>query len=327
MVEAPLPRTGVVAIGRNEGERLKRCLASLRDSAYPVVYVDSASTDGSPEVAAALGAKVHALDLSRPFTAARARAEGLAVLEDDNPALDHVFFVDGDCEVEPGFLAAATTFLDAEPAFAVVCGRRRERFPEASRYNRLMDREWDTPVGEAAACGGDALFRLAAYHRAGGYDPAMVAHEEPELCARIRATGAKIARLDIPMTVHDADIRTLSAYLRRAMRGGHGYVQALARAAPGQGANERALVRRALQWPVLTVIAGLAALAWPPALLALLFLMVATVARDAWRLNPRSPRWRDAGLRFLVKWAEFLGVARWARDRSLGRRSGALLYK
>ena len=39
---------GIVAIGRNEGDRLRRCLQTL-DLGVPVVYVDSASTDGSLE--------------------------------------------------------------------------------------------------------------------------------------------------------------------------------------------------------------------------------------------------------------------------------------
>jgi hypothetical protein len=41
-------RYGAVAIGRNEGQRLVRCLKSLSD-ADAVVYVDSGSTDNSAE--------------------------------------------------------------------------------------------------------------------------------------------------------------------------------------------------------------------------------------------------------------------------------------
>jgi glycosyltransferase involved in cell wall biosynthesis len=37
----------VVAIGRNEGDRLKACLRSVVDVAALVVYVDSGSTDDS----------------------------------------------------------------------------------------------------------------------------------------------------------------------------------------------------------------------------------------------------------------------------------------
>ena len=64
---------GVVAIGRNEGERLKRCLESVTGRAAALVYVDSGSTDGSADMARGRGVEVVALDLSVPFTAARAR--------------------------------------------------------------------------------------------------------------------------------------------------------------------------------------------------------------------------------------------------------------
>ncbi|WP_230206796.1 glycosyltransferase family A protein [Novosphingobium sp. Gsoil 351] len=148
------PRTGVVVIGRNEGDRLKRCLLSLQGSGCPIVYVDSDSNDGSRETATMFGARTVRLDMSSPFTAARARAEGFATLEISHPDLETVFFVDGDCEVEHGFLATAERFLADHTDFAVVSGRRRERFPEASRYNRVIDGEWDTPVGKATACGG-----------------------------------------------------------------------------------------------------------------------------------------------------------------------------
>jgi glycosyltransferase involved in cell wall biosynthesis len=67
---------GVVAIGRNEGERLRRCLASVLGRGAPVVYVDSQSTDGSTSLARSMGADVVELDMSLPFSAARARNEG-----------------------------------------------------------------------------------------------------------------------------------------------------------------------------------------------------------------------------------------------------------
>ncbi|MEX0301515.1 MAG: glycosyltransferase family 2 protein, partial [Leisingera sp.] len=150
------PDIGAVVIGRNEGERLVRCLRSLQGQVQQLVYVDSGSTDGSPEAARALGAEVVDLDLSQPFTAARARNAGLAALDE---GLEYVQFVDGDCETDPDWISTAAGFLQSRPQVAVACGRRRERFPEASVYNRLCDAEWDTPAGEAKACGGDALMR------------------------------------------------------------------------------------------------------------------------------------------------------------------------
>jgi glycosyltransferase involved in cell wall biosynthesis len=146
-----LARVGVVAIGRNEGDRLRQCLESLDPAARPTVYVDSGSADGSPDLARSLGAEVVDLDLSVPFTAARARNAGLERLLAVAPGIEYVQFVDGDCEVDAGWLPVATAALDNDPKVTVVCGRRRERFPEATVYNRLCDLEWDTPV--TRSCG------------------------------------------------------------------------------------------------------------------------------------------------------------------------------
>lgn len=132
---------GVVVIGRNEGLRLERCLASLGGAAQKVIYVDSGSTDGSVQMARRLGVEVVELDMSIPFTAARARNEGFACVQRLLPAMRYVQFVDGDCEVVGGWLPRAQAFLDAQPEVAVVCGRRRERFPQRSIYNLLCDLE------------------------------------------------------------------------------------------------------------------------------------------------------------------------------------------
>ena len=175
-----------IVIGRNEGARLVACLDALAHVS-PVIYVDSGSTDGSVAAAQARGAQVVQLDMSQPFTAARARNAGLAVLPDGT---ELVQFLDGDCVVQPGWLAQAQAFLAGHAQVAVVCGRRREMHPEASVYNRLIDAEWDTPVGKAKACGGDALMRLAPLRAVGGYRDDLIAGEEPELCVRLRQGGS-----------------------------------------------------------------------------------------------------------------------------------------
>lgn len=216
---------GVVAIGRNEGDRLRQCLSSVMGRAAQVVYVDSGSTDGSVDLARSLGAEVVALDLSIPFTAARARNAGFACLLELLPQAEFVQFVDGDCEVVSGWLEHAVEALREHPDWAVVCGRRRERFPDATLYNRLCDMEWNTPVGEAKACGGDALMRVAAVQQVGGYNPALIAGEEPELCVRLRQQGWRIYRLDAEMTLHDANMTRFSQWWKRTKRAGHAYAE------------------------------------------------------------------------------------------------------
>ncbi len=221
-------RVGVVAIGRNEGDRLRRCLESLAELGLRIVYVDSNSTDGSPELARKRGVHVVDLDLSRVFTAARARNEGFDALLELDPQLEFVFFVDGDCEVEPNFLERAIACMDNRRDLAVVCGRRKERFPEASVYNLLADMEWNTPLGEADACGGDAIFRASVFKEENGYDAALISGEEPELCLRLRRRGFKILRADLAMTIHDAAMTRFSQWWNRALRTGHAAYERLA---------------------------------------------------------------------------------------------------
>ncbi|MBL1174257.1 glycosyltransferase family 2 protein [Pantanalinema sp. GBBB05] len=220
-----MSRVGLVAIGRNEGERLRQCLKSVVGKVNPIVYVDSGSTDDSVVMARSLGVIVVELDLSIPFTAARARNTGLQYLQDHYPELEYVQFIDGDCEVAEGWLDQAQQVLNAQPEVVVVCGRRREQHPQASIYNRLCDIEWDTPIGEAKACGGDAMMRVAALRQVGGYNPTLIAGEEPELCVRLRQQGGKILRIDAEMTRHDARITRFSQWWKRTLRSGHAYAE------------------------------------------------------------------------------------------------------
>ena len=196
---------GVVVIGRNEGARLERCLASVNPGVHRTVYVDSGSTDGSVAVAESAGATVVRLDLSRPFTAARARNAGLEALVRQQPGLVFVQFIDGDCELAAGWLETARAFLDSHEQVGVVCGRRRERHPERSVYNRLCDLEWDTPVGETPNAAATSWSASRPSCEVGGFRPDLIAGEEPELCVRLRGKLADPAnrRRDDPARRRD----------------------------------------------------------------------------------------------------------------------------
>jgi len=220
-----LKQIGLVAIGRNEGQRLRACLVSALGKVARVVYVDSGSTDGSLELARSIGVEAVELDLSIPFTAARARNVGFSRLLELSPDIEFVQFVDGDCEVVEGWIDRAHRELTASPDVAAVCGRRREKYPEATIYNQLCDIEWDTPVGETKACGGDSMMRAAAFQQVEGFNPALIAGEEPELCLRLRQKGWKILRLDAEMTLHDAQMTSFPQWWKRAQRAGHAYAE------------------------------------------------------------------------------------------------------
>jgi GT2 family glycosyltransferase len=320
---------GVVVIGRNEGERLGACLASVRSQAGAIVYVDSGSTDGSVKLAGELGAEVVILDLRRPFTAARARNAGFAELRVRWPAIRWVQFVDGDCEVVAGWLAHACAFLASHSEVAAVCGRRRERYPERSVYNQLCDLEWDTPAGEARACGGDVMLRADVLGQVGGYREDLIAGEEPELCVRLRAAGWKVWRMPAEMTLHDAAMTHFSQWWWRSVRAGHAFAQGahLHGAAP-----ERHWVRetrRACVWGLALPVGIMAAAsAFGPWAMLLLTAYPLQVARLALRF-PGVLRVRALRAVFLVlgKFPEAIGFLRFHGQRLTGRAAPLIEYK
>lgn len=266
---------GVVTIGRNEGERLVRCLKSLiaqLPKDMPIVYVDSGSTDASVAAAESLGVHAISLDMSIPFTMARGRNTGFNYLIEHFKDIEYVQFIDGDCELIEGWLDQAIETLDSDEKLAVVCGRRRERFADASVYNRLADMEWNTPVGEAKACGGDALMRVSAIREVNGYNRELICGEEPEMCIRLRQRGWRIQRIDSNMTLHDAAMMKFSQWWKRSLRGGW----AVAEGATMHGAPpERYMVRENRSGWIWGLIVPLVALglAWYTSGLSLLFLV------------------------------------------------------
>lgn len=324
---------GVVAIGRNEGERLRRCLDSLAGRGVTIVYVDSKSEDDSVAFARSRGAEVVELDLTRPFTAARARNEGFERLGEIDPEVRYVQFVDGDCEVAAGWLETARRILDERPEVAVVCGRRRERSPESSLYNHLADLEWDGPIGEAKACGGDALMRVEAVRQVGGYNPSIIAAEDDEVCLRMRQLGWKVLRIDAEMTLHDMAMTRFSQWWRRAVRAGHAYTEGYAMYG---GPPERHFVREVrsiVVWAYLVPLLALA-LAWPTRGLSLLLLagyplLCAKTFRYYWQMRGWKPR--DAAVyscfAVLAKFPQAVGQFKYLRRRLSSGQVRIIEYK
>ena len=304
---------GFVVIGRNEGRRLEQCLRSVLALSPRVVYADSASTDGSVELAGSLGAVVVVLPQDGKLNAARGRNAGYAKLKESFPDCTAVQFLDGDCILQPGWIQESARFLDDRPQVAVVCGRRFEAHPDASIYNALCDEEWNTPVGQATECGGDALVRCEAFEQVGGFSSGLLAGEEPEMSARMRDAGWQIWRIDAPMTEHDARILTLAQWWRRTQRGGFGYAQvwqatkSLPQRLYGRQLRSAALWAAAL--PLAVLVIAIAA-RQPLILTAIPIAYALQLARIAAR--SRGPaRWTRAALILLAKVPETIGAARY----------------
>jgi len=317
-------RLGIVVIGRNEGERLRISLQSAVREGVPLVYVDSGSGDGSPALATSMGADVVEVDPQQGFSAARARNEGFDRLMQRDPAPEYVQFVDGDSELVEGWKETGIAALDGSPDVVIVCGRVRERHPEASRYNRLCGLEWEKTPGEIPSCGGIFMARSRAFKAVGGFRPDVVAAEEDELCFRLREKGGKILHVAADMVRHDAAMLRFSQWWTRAQRAGHAYAQG---AALHGSSPERHFVRdcrRLWFWGFLIPLLAVAP-AWPSrgislALLALYPLQILRIYRSG-----RGRAWSASDSRLyslfavLSKFPGLLGLLQYRLRRWFGK--------
>lgn len=319
---------GFVAIGRNEGERLKRCLTALVKQSNRVCYVDSGSTDDSVAFARSLDAHVIALSADEPFTAARARNAGFEALIQEWPDTEYIMFIDGDCELAERFPGAALGAFAENTDLGIVTGRCRELYPEKTIYNRLCDMEWNGPLGDIEACGGIFMTRADAFKKAGGFDWTVIAAEDDEFCIRVREQGFRIVRIDEDMCFHDADMHRFGQWWRRAVRAGYAYAQ-VGEMHPGYFAGPR---RRAWAWG-LALPAAILALApftggWSFAL-ALLYPLSFIRTRRNLVKNGAQPDHAGlfAGFLTLSKFPNLIGMLDYKRKRLLGRRIGIVEYK
>jgi glycosyltransferase involved in cell wall biosynthesis len=329
------PAISVVVIGRNEGERLARCLESIRQmravDGIEIIYVDSASKDGSPELAARYGAHAIVLKSERP-TAALGRNAGWRLAK-----AEFVLFLDGDTILHPDFARAALESMMQDPSIVAVWGHRREIHPEVSIYNRTLDLDWVYAPGFTEFCGGDVLMRRHALEEVGGYDSELIAGEEPEMCRRMRARGYRILHIDHPMTGHDLYMTRWSQYWKRATRAGHAFAEVSRRYRdsddPSWNADRKRNLIRGVFWLAslaVAVAASVFRLTVLPVALWLSLLLVLSL-RSAWKA-----RWKSSNAVTLLLYGVHshlqqvpicIGQLRYALDQWRGNRRALIEYK
>ena len=331
------PSISVVVIGRNEGQRLARCLESVlripgfKESGAELIYADSASRDGSPELAAGYGAQVIVLDAPRT-TAALGRNAGWRAAKGE-----FILFLDGDTILHPGFANAALEPMMQDSSIVAVWGHRREIYPKASIYNRILDLDWVYAPGITECCGGDVLMRRHVLEEAGGYDSELIAGEEPELCHRLRARGYRILHIDHPMTGHDLHVTRWSQYWKHAVRAGHAFAEISSRFRDSgdrlwDADRKRNLLRGgfwAASLAIALVISALLLSVLP--LAAWLALLALLSLRSAWK-----SRWKSRDIPTLLLYGVHshlqqipicVGQLRFALDQRRGNKRALIEYK
>jgi hypothetical protein len=167
------------------------------------------------------------------------------------------------------------------------------------------------------------MMRVAAVIGVGGFNAALIAGEEPELCLRLRRDGWKIWRLPNDMALHDIAMTRFSQWWKRARRAGHAYAEGVAMHGAGPERYNVVETRRALVWGLGVPVAALAGMAVTPWALGLLLLWPAQVVR----LRARGVDWARAFFLTLCKLPEAQGVIGYYLGRLKGRPSELIEYK
>jgi glycosyltransferase involved in cell wall biosynthesis len=189
-------RIGIVIPALNEAAALPQVLKAIPPWIAEVIVVDTASTDGTPDVARRLGARVVA-EPRRGY--GRACLAGIAVL---SPAVDTVLFMDADAADRPEDMTRILAPIAAGEAEMVIgsrpLGAERGALTPQQRFGNalaclLMRLIWGvryTDLGPFRAIRRDALARLAMRDETWGWTVEM----------QVRAARLGLAVQEVPVT-------------------------------------------------------------------------------------------------------------------------------
>jgi len=197
------PFTTVIIKTYNEENGIEKTLKSIHENAknvdYKVIVADSLSGDKTQEIALANGATV--VSLVNPADRCCGVGHQLGYLHSEG---DYLLLLDGDMELEAGFLESSLDFLENNPEYAGVAGA--VEMDDASSYEfqaRKQKLHLIYPFGDSPYLAGGGLYRKSAIDKIGYLtNKNLHAMEEAELGMRLRSAGFKLHRLDIPYFSH-----------------------------------------------------------------------------------------------------------------------------
>ena len=199
----------MVVIGRNEEKKLPALIESLQkvkaleDLDVETIFVDSASSDNSVDVANGFFDKVIVLRDSRSLCAAAGRNIGTLKAEKD-----WILYLDGDMEVYDEFIELLPSLVaDCSRKFGYL-GKNVYIFGDGSvRYDALGVKNTYVLDGSTYVehFGGAVLLPRSRVLEAGNYNASVFSNEEIDLHTRLKGVGVFVKFVDVPMISHHTE--------------------------------------------------------------------------------------------------------------------------
>ena len=196
-IESP-PLVSVIIPTKNSRGSLEVCLKSVNSQTFPnleVIVADSASHDGTPEIARLLGASVVEFGEDIERTAKKNYSARLGTGS-------YLYFVDSDFELTPGVIGECVKMCQNE-ADAVIVPERvwgNQGFWSRCRQLEVLSYEGDDNVESPR------FFRREAFLSVGGFDSSLIFGEENDLAVKIRESGLRVKRAKAFVFHHEGSV-------------------------------------------------------------------------------------------------------------------------
>ncbi len=243
------PDLSIVIVSWNVKDLLRQCLQSLLADLQTapltgeIIVVDSASTDGSPQMTAREFPQVTLIASDRNLGYAGGNNRGVQAARGR-----YLFLLNPDTVVKPGALAAMTAYLDAHPQVAALGPQllwpsgqiqsSRRRFPTPGtlfwestlleqwfphnrfrRYYHLADCPPDRPQQVDWVVGAAIMIRRTAWEQVGPIDEEYFMYfEETDWCRRAALAGWEVHYLPAAQVVHYEGKSSEQVFAARTLR-------------------------------------------------------------------------------------------------------------
>ncbi len=200
--ESP-PLLSIVVIGRNEEHNLGKLIASISYLAKilpnrpQTLFIDSASTDKTCDLALTFFDEVYVLEESPWLCASAGRSVGT-----EHAQGKWVLYLDGDMELSRAFADTVHPLIEKDEDVSGYIGSYINFFPNGARaVSTFRCKRYGDMV---PAVGGSLLLRRDEVLKAGNWNPSIFSNEEMELYSRLRNGRRSIKFVEIPQVFHHA---------------------------------------------------------------------------------------------------------------------------